>query len=218
MPLHLCLPAEARVVANQLWRAIGYGVASRCGSFEPDEQLKENVLAAATLLTSQTEPRFGILVNGFTGTGKTVFVCAIQHVVNSYQLCVDPTAEFRQRYELSLLAAKDILKNDVRNPDYLATIQNRPMLAIDDLGEEAKEAVSYGNVLTPIIDLIEHRYSRRLFTIVTTNLSPSEIYDKYGARIASRLSEMMLVLNFTHRDHRVAQHSINNSKASANGK
>ena len=53
------------------------------------------------------------------------------------------------------------------------------------------EVMDYGNIITPIIDLLTKRYEAKLFTIVTTNLEPKEIRQRYGDRIADRLNEMM---------------------------
>ena len=46
------------------------------------------------------------------------------------------------------------------------------MLAIDDLGTEPVEVMDYGNIITPVINLLTKRYEAHLFTIVTTNLDP----------------------------------------------
>ena len=70
------------------------------------------------------------------------------------------------------------------------------MLGIDDLGEEEPTLISYGNRVTPVIDLLAYRYNRMLFTMVTTNLTPPQIRMLYGIRIADRFNEMMLILNY----------------------
>lgn len=200
----LCLPTDPVTVSKQLWYAMKAEVESRYCAFESNDQLIQNTRMAAQLLTSGEDKRFGIMLNGFTGTGKTIFAKALQRVINHYQLVVDPEATYIQKYDVKMFSAKNIWKRGLNNPDVLAEIQNYPVISIDDLGEDAKEAVSYGNVLTPMVDLFEYRYARRLFTITTTNLDPNELRQKYGERVASRLAEMMLTLTFTHRDHRVS--------------
>lgn len=62
------------------------------------------------------------------------------------------------------------------------------MLAIDDLDTEPVEVMDYGNIITPVINLLTKRYEAHLFTIVTTNLYPKEIHKRYGDRIADRLN------------------------------
>ena len=84
--------------------------------------------------------------------------------------------------EISIMS-KDY--NKIRN------LRSRSMLAIDDLGKEPAEVLSFGNVLSPVVDLLEYRYQHQLFTAITTNLVPNELQDKYGVRIADRFNEML---------------------------
>lgn len=199
----LCLPADAEYVAKQIWYTMKAEVEARYCVFEPNEQLKDNAYNAARLLTSRDDKRFGIMLNGYTGTGKTVFATALKRVIDSYKLVHDPDANYIQIYEVNKYSAKNLWKQGIKDPNALSEKQSCLAILIDDLGEDAKEAVIYGNVLTPIVDLFEYRYEQRLFTIATTNLDPPELMQKYGERVASRLSEMMLTLTFTHKDYRI---------------
>lgn len=54
------------------------------------------------------------------------------------------------------------------------------MLAIEDMGREPTEVLDYGNILNPVIDLIEYRYDAQLFTVITTNLNKKEIRASMG--------------------------------------
>lgn len=207
----LSLPAEPIVVARQIWHALKAEVEARYCRFVSDKALEANMLEVAKLLSSTEDRRFGILLTGYTGTGKTAFANALRVVINSYNLIVDPEAVWKQRYIAGRYTAKTLWKRGMKDPDALSEIANSPAIMIDDLGEDAKEAVLFGNVLTPMIDLFEYRYERRLFTIATTNLPPSELLAKYDERVASRLNEMMLVLKFTGQDYRIGPSSIEDS-------
>ncbi len=44
-------------------------------------------------------------------------------------------------------------------------------MIVDDLGTEPREVMEFGNVYTPLIDLITTRYEEQLYTIFTTNLT-----------------------------------------------
>jgi len=61
--------------------------------------------------------------------------------------------------------------------DYPAflTLARIPMLAIDDMGIEPLEVMEYGNMVSPIVELLTRRYDEQLFTIMTTNLTPDGI-------------------------------------------
>lgn len=83
-----------------------------------------------------------------------------------------------------------------------ARIARLPILAIDDFGTDPKEIISFGNCLTPMIDLITKRYEEQLFTLFTTNLTFSQIKEKYEERIADRLIEMVVPIRFGNGSYR----------------
>ena len=78
------------------------------------------------------------------------------------------------------------------------------MLAIDDLGIEPRELLVFGNVCTPIVDLITDRYEQQRVTHITTNLTPGQIREHYGDRIADRLNEMACKIIFRNESYRIA--------------
>ena len=75
-------------------------------------------------------------------------------------------------------------------------------LTIDDLGTEPREIIEYGNVLSPIIDLISYRYEHQLPTIITSNLTPQQISEVYGKRIGDRLKETTEIVPFLNCSYR----------------
>lgn len=92
----------------------------------------------------------------------------------------------------------DAMEITILSKDYnkMRSLRSRSMLAIDDLGKEPAEVLSYGNVLSPVVDLLEYRYQHQLFTAITTNLTAAELQEKYGVRIADRFNEMLEVIVF----------------------
>ena len=80
---------------------------------------------------------------------------------------------------------------------------NDEFLAIDDIGCEPAEVMSYGNILTPTVELLMARYDMQLYTMFTTNIMPKKIKDRYGERIADRLREMMYIIPFTNQTYRL---------------
>jgi DNA replication protein DnaC len=73
----------------------------------------------------------------------------------------------------------------------MAEAKSIAVLCIDDVGLEPTEVLDYGNAINPVIEILEQRYQRQLFTFITTNLTPKQIREKYGDRIADRFNEMM---------------------------
>lgn len=83
------------------------------------------------------------------------------------------------------------------------TILNIELLIIDDFGTEKMTESRYEELLE-IINTREINNSRRpCRTIITTNLSPREIFDTYGERIASRILGFYDILKFEGDDIRL---------------
>lgn len=160
-----------------------------------DENTKKNLWAMASYLT-QKDPKFGVMMCGTPGNGKTTLLytlsAAIDDLINKGHFAF---LSRDIRPGLCIVDAKDITEI-AKDLDELRRYRTFPLLAIDDLGKEPTEILDFGNVLNPVIDLLEYRYNRQLFTVVTTNLTPKEIREKYGARIADRFNEMLEVIRF----------------------
>jgi DNA replication protein DnaC len=97
--------------------------------------------------------------------------------------------------QLRIYDAKDIAQMS-SDWDKFKTIRSVPVLAIEDMGREPAEVMSYGNITNPLVDLLEYRYAELLPTIITTNLTAKQIREKYGVRIADRFNEMIDVVIF----------------------
>lgn len=164
----------------------------RGGTVQYDEMTIKNLRLVSETLAGDSH-KFGLLLAGTCGNGKTTTMRAVQSVVqllnNTYYRCGERIGNY-------LVGAKDI----AGIPDktgVLKIYQATPLLFLDDLGREPTEVMRYGNVISPITELLEYRYNQRLTTIVTTNLEPSEIRQKYGDRIADRFNEMFALVSYT---------------------
>ena len=74
-------------------------------------------------------------------------------------------------------------------------------MSINRLGTEPRDVMEFGNVYTPLIDLITTRYEEQLYTIFTT-LTPTQLEEKYGKRIVDRLNEMVEKVVFENESYR----------------
>lgn len=165
----------------------------RGGTVEYDEMTTKNLRLVAETLAGDSH-KFGLLLAGTCGNGKTTTLRAVQSVIkllnNTYY------NRSGQRIGNRLLEAKEITQLSDKDGQ-LTVYKTVPVLFLDDLGREPTEVLKYGNVSSPITELLEYRYNQRLTTIVTTNLEPSEIREKYGDRIADRFNEMFALVSYT---------------------
>ena len=74
-------------------------------------------------------------------------------------------------YVFPLCNAKDLALRSKGNYSDWRNVMRYQLMIVDDLGTEPREVMEFGNVYTPLIDLITTRYEEQLFTIFTTNLT-----------------------------------------------
>lgn len=187
------LPMTADEAEAYIRGAFEAQVELRGGTVEYDEMTTKNLRLVAETLAGDSH-KFGLLLAGTCGNGKTTTMRAVQSVV----MLLNNTYYNRRGEGIGnrLLEAKEITGLSDKDGQ-LTAYKTVPVLFLDDLGREPTEVLKYGNVTSPITELLEYRYNQRLTTIVTTNLEPSEIREKYGDRIADRFNEMFALVSYT---------------------
>lgn len=173
-------------------------VEARHRSFIFDENTKANIEQVAKYLTSDSY-RFGIVLCGFCGNGKTTMLKAFQTSCNYLH-----RNELLQGEQvgITIMDAVSICNTCKSSYDKYTRYCQVPMLGIEDMGKEPVEVLSYGNIDNPIIDMLEYRYNEQLFTVITTNLATKDIRNRYGDRIADRFNEMFKVISFKNETYR----------------
>ena len=168
-------------------------VRSRGMQCDIPEEVNGYLRAIAEIMTTKST-KCGILLCGNCGNGKTTTLNAFATVTKylhelykkqSIEKSVWPKMikiEKTSARRLSQVAKEEMLMNEAKNAD---------ILCIDDMGLEPTEVLDYGNAINPVIEIMEARYRQQLFTFVTTNLTPPQVREKYGDRIADRFNEMM---------------------------
>lgn len=127
----------------------------------------------------------GIFIIGTTGIGKTHLAVAVAiSVVKKYQR------------KILLANAIDIVNKRI---EYYNLI-NCDLLVIDDLGTENNSDYARETMYS----ILDRRYRSGKINIITTNLSKSELAERYKKRLMSRMSKNG-VIEFTDYDHRVKQ-------------
>lgn len=170
-------------------------VESRQREFSLDANTQNNIIRLAEYITDDS-PRFGVMLSGTCGNGKSTLMHAFRRALN--HLAARKHFAFMDEYFQPKMTIYDAweLAQTAHDAKALAVIKSKPMLGIDDLGTEPAEVLEFGNPVYPIVRIIEHRYNIQAFTFITTNLTPSEIRRKYGDRIADRFKEMLHVIVF----------------------
>ena len=147
---------------------------------------------AETMTTKST--KCGILLCGNCGNGKTTSMNAFLSVCKFME-----GVERVKSMERGLIPnARQIIATSARRLTQIAKDENAMkeaktcyVLAIDDIGLEPTEVLDFGNAINPVIEILEHRYRQQFFTFITTNLTPKQIREKYGDRVADRFNEIM---------------------------
>jgi len=195
-PLRFKLPLTYEQTTDALLASVQAEVQLRNQPFKSCATLTGYIQAAAHWLTDGG--RFGLLMCGLPGNGKSTLMKAVAALINFFDLKND----YGDHIGVSTYDAREITHINRSNYDSFKRVCNLPMLAIDDLGLEPTEVLDYGNVLSPVIDLLTVRYNEQLPTLVTTNLTGKDIRTKYGDRIADRFNEMMQVIIFNNPSYR----------------
>ena len=190
------LPYTYDEVRTMLCHGIAYEVEYRHREFSLNDSVKKVVNEAAAFLTNGK--KFGLLVSGLPGNGKTTLLRAIQNLINTVMM----KDYYGQDFAVRIYTAQDIVRFAKTKTDLFKQICECPALAIDDLGEEPLEVLVYGNSINPLIELLSYRYDKQLLTMATTNTANDKIRANYGDRIADRLNEMMQVIIFTNPSYR----------------
>ncbi len=192
-------PCSREQAIDLLTAAYRAEVAFRRRQFIADEHTASHIVQLADFLTSDTS-RFGLMLCGTYGNGKTTLMYALRSATNLLDRC----GEFGGRHVgIRIEDARNIAKlYTARDQRPYNEFKQAEHVIIEDMGKEPVEQMNYGTVISPVVEILEYRYHNQLFTAITTNLTPQEIRAKYGNRIADRFNEMMQVITFQDQTYR----------------
>lgn len=143
-----------------------------------------------------SHPGKGLLLSGREGTGKThLAVALLKEVISKgykglYWNVPELFLELRRRMDSSSEESEAELFDTARRAD---------VLVLDDLGAERTSEY----VLDRLYVLINRRYEDDAATIITTNKSLPELKQQLTPRIASRIAEMCVLVEFPEGDYRL---------------
>ena len=127
-------------------------------------------------------PCKGILMTGATGLGKTHLSLAIGNkVINSgYGVIYGSAPDLLRRVE------KEHFNNKEEETDTEQLLHDCDLLILDDLGAEFDSKFNQ----SILYNLINMRMNKGIPTIISTNATLSELKERYGERILSRMLTM----------------------------
>jgi DNA replication protein DnaC len=198
--MHFSINAEAADVANVICYFYEQRVKDRNREFMLDDPTRANILRMAEILVDAKSSKFGVVLCGTFGNGKTTMLYAVRKTIHYYfEQGVISFKDFQSA--IPLLPVKEVVIK-AKDDKGFRELKTQDILMIDDMGTEPKEVMDFGTVATPIVDLLEARYNYMKFTFVTTNLTASELSQKYGPRLADRFREMFHIMGYEHPSYR----------------
>ena len=135
-----------------------------------------------------------LLLFGAPGLGKTHLSAAIAREVSAsgFSVVYDTAAHVFERFETLKFSREEGADTDVDR------ILNCDLLILDDLGTEMTTAF----VQSALYQIVNTRLMERRSTIISTNLAPSQLGQRYSPQLASRIQGEYQLLPFVGEDIR----------------
>ena len=140
---------------NLLAMVLENEIVNRSQKFAYTCDLDEQLTRIARCLT-RTSGKFGMILCGGVGNGKSTMMKAIQTLLNFMRI-----PNYDTVYGLRIKDAKSINEMALHDYNSFLDVSKCSLLGIDDLGTESLVVIDYGNERTPIIDLLSMRYENR---------------------------------------------------------
>ena len=170
-------------------------VESRQRTFREDDNVVNVLMRFASFITAEN-PKFGVMLCGTCGNGKSTMLYAFQKALNF----LNRGGHFSflsKEFEVGMEIV-DAMEITILSKDYnkMRSLRSRSMLAIDDLGKEPRKY--YGNDDNTFLDLCEASAHGGPLLIIATGLStspvvprdpryPMSIQERYGMEVLDRL-------------------------------
>ena len=127
----------------------------------------------------------GILMSGTQGCGKTTLMkCGLifsnRYLGTKYKMKRVNDIMFEVEQEKSITVIESYFKND---------------WCFDDIGQMNEDVVAYSKY-NVVEMLINKRIVSKNITLATTNLKPTQLRERYGKVVASRINEMFTFVGF----------------------
>ena len=161
-------------------------------AFVPEESGQRARLLEAKGLLEDFADRYprarwrNIVLSGAGGLGKSFLLNCVYERVSSRGLPALRTTAYRM-----FDAMRKRHMGDDGGADAFAALLEVPLLLVDDLGTEP---LMRNITVEYLFLLLNERMEAGLSTMVTTNLTPAQIQERYGERVCSRLFDRLSAL------------------------
>ena len=175
-------------------------------AFVPEESGQRARLLEAKGLLEDFADRYprarwrNIVLSGAGGLGKSFLLNCVYERVSSRGLPALRTTAYRM-----FDAMRKRHMGDDGGADAFAALLEVPLLLVDDLGTEP---LMRNITVEYLFLLLNERMEAGLSTMVTTNLTPAQIQERYGERVCSRLFDRLSALAIKLEGKDLRQHGI----------
>ncbi len=163
-----------------------------------DRLLMEENLSRCKNFADGFPSSVSLLMIGNTGLGKTHLSTSIAKAVigRGYDVLYETSQNLISAFSSERFGKNYGVSNEVSDTERFFSCD---LLIIDDFGTEETNQFS----VSVFYNLINSRTNKALSTIINTNLSQSDLKNRYGDRITSRLLGEFTVLSFPGKDIRM---------------
>jgi len=161
----------------------------------PRERIEAILIRALDFVENFDSVFTNLYLYGKSGLGKT-FLC---NCIAKAILDTGKSVLYLSAAQLFKMLEKNTFNNDDEFGEVLRLIFDAELLIIDDLGTEFQTAFT----ASEFFNIINMRYIKKRPVVISTNLSPQDIIDKYSDRIVSRFYGNYDFLEFLGDDIRI---------------
>ena len=147
----------------------------------------------------------GIYIAGNTGSGKSWCLEIMLAYSAAWRFGIFFADDEKPRPLYWQIERADAICDKFAETGSIIELKKRPMLGIQDLGQEPQESLYMGNRVDVVRQLIEYRGDRTdELTFITSNMkiNGEVLMNRYGDRVASRLMEMCNYYEIKGKDRR----------------